>query len=181
MDLQCALRALRLLVFVFIHWQTEMEMDRRKVQARIGKYSQSISHTPSTVARLLTPPPTAFSDETSFIRYSSACAVIHPFGCHIGCQMRFTLFAPFQSSDSHLQREGQQEFLLMCVSPSHLNSLVVRTHGANESETVSTSFLSSGSFLSRTRATRVHLIRGERLIKRWNERVSETLISGTSF
>jgi hypothetical protein len=103
---------------------------------------------------------------------SSAYAAIHPFGCHNGCHMRFTLAALFLAKlISTGNIKAFNESPLMCVSPSHLNSLVVLAHSINESETVPTSFPRSGTFLSRKRATCVHLIRGESLIKRWNERV----------
>ena len=84
------------------------------------------------------------------------------------------------SAAASLSHSAFNEYLHMCVSPSHLNSLEVRTYGVNKSETVPTSFLHNGAFLSCRRATCVHLIGGESLIKRWNERVYETLISGTS-
>ena len=38
------------------------------------------------------------------------------------------------------------ESLLLLVPPSHLNSLEVRAHGVNKSETVPTPFLRSGAF-----------------------------------
>jgi hypothetical protein len=84
------------------------------------------------------------------------------------------------SAVASLSHSAFNEYVLMYVPQSHLKSLEVRAHGVNKSETVPTSFLRSGVFLSCKRATCVHLIGGESHIKRWNERVYETLISGTS-
>jgi hypothetical protein len=138
----------------------ELEELRRLFRCRREKYYQSISHTHRAPwPACLTPPPAAFGDETSFVGYPSACAVIHPFGCHIVCQMRFTLSTPFLALLISIHNvKAFNESLLMCVSPSHLNYLEVLAYGVNESETLPTSFPRSGAFLSRNRATCVHLI-----------------------